>query len=269
MEATLHRLNFRMPLLAATRRILERVEEQTHVPVQVLNESSLPVPARVLMARDQMRAHMVSVNPTHPLADYYVAFAAAFILRLYDTKAEDRCLFGESGRGLLQLERGPLPTGLSEFPPDVRKQFLASVHAGLLTQLRSQPIGLRIATWLRAEHPELVEVQAEGVAAEQRDAIQALAPQIRARVPSQVFEASMAMNAAVALHSDRIFGQKLFVIPYTAGGHLGRGQALLSIADEIPGDPNQDRRLVDAWAAHLGLSDWVAWVPFVPPRMIQ
>lgn len=258
-----------MALLAATRRILAKVEEQTHVPVQVLNESSLPVPARVLMARDQMRAHMVTVNPTSPLADYYVAFAAAFILRLYDTKAEERCLFGESGKGLRQLEQEPLPAGLSEFPPDVRKQFLASVHAGLLTQLRSQPIGLRIATWLRNDYPGLADVQADGVAAEQRDAIQALAPQVRTRVASQVFEASMAMNAAVALHSDRIFGQKLFAIPYTAGGHLERGQALLKIADEIPSDPNQDRRLVDAWAAHLGLSDWIAWIPFVPPRMIQ
>lgn len=258
-----------MVLLAATRRILAKVEEQTHVPVQVLNESSLPVPARVLMARDQMRAHMVSVNPTHPLADYYVAFAAAFILRLYDTKAEERCLFGESGRGLRQLEREPLPVGLSEFPPDVRKQFLASIHAGILTQLRSQPIGLRIATWLRSEHPELADLQADGVAAEQRDAIQALAPQVRARVPSQVFEASMAMNAAVALHSDRVFGQKLFAIPYTAGGHLERGQALLKSADEIPSDPNEDRTLVDAWAAYLGLTEWVTWVPFLPPRMIQ
>ena len=258
-----------MVLLAATRGILEKVEQQTHVAVQVLSESTLPVPARVLMARDQMRAHMVTVNPTNPLADYYVAFAAAFILRLYDTKAEDRYLFGESGSGLRQLEQEPLPAGLSEFPPDVRKQFLASVHAGLLTQLRSQPIGLRIATWLRAEYPELADGQADGIAAEQRDAIQALAPPVRTRVPPHVFEASMAMNAAVALHSDRFSGQKLFAIPYTSGGHLERGQALLKIADEIPSDPNHDRRLVDAWAVHLGLSGWIAWIPFAPPRMIQ
>lgn len=258
-----------MPLLAATRGILEKVEETTHIPVQVLSESTLPVPARVLMARDDMRAHMVSVNPTNPLADYYVAFAAAFILRLYATKPEERYLFGESGRGLRQLEQPPLPTGLAGFPPEVRKQFTASIHAGLLTQLRSQPIGLRVATWLHDDYPELADAQADAIAAEQRDATQALAPQVRTRVPDHVFEASMAMNAAVALHSDRTFGQKLFAIPYSSGGHLGRGQALLSIADEMPADPDHDKALVDAWAAHLGLTDWVAWVPFVPPRMIQ
>ncbi len=258
-----------MPLLAATRGILDEVERKTHVPVQVLSDSTLSVPARVMMARDQMRAHAVTINPGSRLADYYVAFAAAFILRLYDTDAEERYLFGESGRGLRQLEQEPPPIGLSEFPPEVRRQFLASVHAGLLTQLRSQAIGLRIATWLHDEHPELAEVQAEGVAAEQRDATQALAPQVRTRVPFRIYVASMAMNAAVAIHSDRLFGQKLFAIPYNSGGHLERGQALLKIADETPNCPAHDRGLVDAWAAELGLTDWIAWVPFVPPRMVQ
>ena len=198
-----------MVLLAATRGILEKVEQQTHVPVQVLSESSLPVPARVLMARDQMRAHVVVINPTNPLADYYVAFAAASILRLYDTKAEDRCLFGESGNGLRQLEEAPTPAGLLEFPREVRKQYLASIHAGLLTQLRSQPIGLRIATWLKNEYPELADAQADGIAAEQREATQALAPQVRTRVPPQVFEASMALNAAVALAEKPVRGRTI------------------------------------------------------------
>jgi|JI10StandDraft_1071094.scaffolds.fasta_scaffold431682_2 hypothetical protein len=257
-----------MALLAVTRGILEKVEEKTHVPVQVLSDSSLPVPARVRMARDQMRAHVVVINPTNTLADYYVAFAAASILRLYDTKAEDRYLFGESGSGLRQLEQAPPPAGLLEFPPEVRKQYLASIHAGLLTQLRSQPLGLRIALWLKNEYPELADAQADGIAAEQRDATQALAPQVRTRAPAQVFVASMAMNAAVALHSDRLLAQKLFSIPYPSG-HLERGAALLKVADEIPGDPNHDRELIDAWAAQLGLTDWIDWVPFVPPRMIQ
>lgn len=79
--------------------------------------------------RDQMRAHVVVINPTKPLADYYVAFAAASILRLYDTKAEDRCLFGESGNYLRELEEAPTPAGLLEFPREVRKQYLASIHA--------------------------------------------------------------------------------------------------------------------------------------------
>lgn len=256
-----------MALLAATRSILEEVEKQTHVPVQVLTEPGLPVPARVLMARNQMPAHLVSLDPKNPLADYYVAFAAAFILRLYDTKPEARYLFGESGKGLRQLEEEPLPPGLSQFPAEARKEFLASIHSGLLTQLRSQSIGLRVAAWLRHDHPELADIQAEAIAAEQRDATRAMAPQTRTRVPTQIFVASMAMNAAVALHSDRLFGQKLLAIPYTSGGHTERGQALLKIADETPDDPGHDKDLVDAWAAHLGLADWVAWIPFVPPRM--
>jgi hypothetical protein len=256
-----------MALLAATQTILEKVEEKTHVPLQILTESGLAVPARVLMARDQMRAHLVTINPKNPLADYYVAFAAAFILRLYDTKAEARYLFGESGRGLRQLEEGPLPAGLSEFPSEARKQFLSSVHSGLLTQLRSQSIGLRVAAWLRQEYPELADVQEEAIAAEQRDATQAMPPQVRGRVPPQVFVASMAMNATVALHSDRLFGQTLLAIPYISGGHIERGRALLKIADAISSDPAHDKELVDAWADHLGLADWVAWIPFVPPRL--
>lgn len=96
-----------------------------------------------------------------------------------------------------------------------------------------------------------------------------MAPQIRARVPARVFAANVAMSAAMALHSDRLLEQKLLSIPYMAGGHIEGGKALLAIADLIPSDPNHDKQLVDAWAALLGLAEWIEWVPFVPPRVTQ
>jgi len=110
-------------------------------------------------------------------------------------------------------------------------------------QLRSQPIGLRVAEWLWTEHPDLAAVQADAIAVEQGEAIRAMAPQVRARVPARVFEASVAMSAAMALHSDRRLEQKLLSIPYMSGGHLERGKALLAIADLTPSDPNHDKQL--------------------------
>ena len=150
---------------------------------------------------------------------------------------------------------------MAKFPPAARKQFNQQVHEGLLMQLRSQPTGMRINEWLRQAHPGLAEVQRQGIEMEQREAVQALAPDLRSITPTKVYQASTAMNAALAVWADRFFGISRYAVPYEAAGIAARGRELLAVADAIPADPGRDRERVDRWGEQLGLSTWFQWVP--------
>ena len=141
------------------------------------------------------------------------------------------------------------------------REVTAQVLGGLMTQLRSVPIGMRIDAWLWEDHPGLRAAQSESLAAQQATNAQALGPNIRDMMPSTLFSANAAMNAAYALYTDRLLATPLYSIPYRAIGIIDRGQALLDVWDRTPADAAHDQGLVDAWGEDLGLSDWYQWVP--------
>jgi hypothetical protein len=244
--------------------ILKRVEAASGIRVEVLSDPSLPVPAMVRMARGMAPVHIATVNPQHPLADGYVAFEAMFILRLFANPPSERFHFGDSGKGayeVTKLVRG-VPA-LKAVPQRLRDEFATKLHAGLMLQLRSQPLGLRIHDALKVDYPDFLGVQEDLIASEQQTALQGLDAGTRSRVPERIFTANMTMNTAVALHADRLFGKRMFAVPYESAGLAGPGAGaeLLSVADAIPADPTSDRALVEAWAKQLNLTSWIAWLP--------
>jgi hypothetical protein len=241
--------------------ILEAVTRQTSIAVDVVVDPGLKVPGRVQMARGKMPSHIATYNPSLDTHEYYLAFEAAFILRLFDTPPSSRVLFAGTGEGMAELARLPLTAPLAMIPAPARQQLHAQLHDGLLTQLRSQPIGMRINEWLRHEYPQLHDVQQQGIDNEQRQAAQTVGPEIRLLSPSQVWEASTGMNAAVALFTDRLLGHQRYAVPFRAAGIEARGRALLALWDGIGADPEHDRERVDSWAVSLGLSAWYKWVP--------
>lgn len=208
-----------------------------------------------------MRAHLATYNPNLFTADYYLAFEAAFILRLFQSPAAIRALFAGTGEGMTELGRLPPTAPLGSVPAAVRKQFQAQLHDGLLTQLRSQAIGMRINEWLWNEHAEIREPHCQGMEEEQRQAAQALSPEVRLLSPAKVWQASTGMSAAVALFTDRLLGRQRFAVPFEAAGVGDRGRELLALWEGVGPEPERDRERVDKWAAALGLSTWYSWVP--------
>ena len=250
-----------MALSDAVTSIFESVKHRTSIPVEVLTDSGLRVPGRVQMARAGMRSHLATYNPNLATAEYYLAFEAAFILRLFETPAASRALFAGTGEGMAELARLPLTAPLALIPAAARQQLHSQLHDGLLTQVRSQPIGMRINEWLRKEYPELADVQQQGIDNEQRQAAQTVSPDIRLLSPAKVWEASTGMNAAVALFTDQLLGQHRYAVPFRAAGIESRGRELLALWDSIGPEPEHDRERVDGWAGALGLSSWYKWVP--------
>ncbi len=245
--------------------VLKRVEEESGIPVEVTSDPSLSTLASIRIARAPATHHVLTYNPTRPGVEYHIAYQCGFVLRLFENPSGERYEFGgtEAGRKTVQellTEQGGVAKKL-RLPKAAVKQLADQFFDGLLTQLRSYPIGMRIDQWIRETYPALHEAQEASVDRQQRDNAQALNPQIRQMSPPLVFSGNASMNAAYALFCERLLGRGQYVIPYRSVGFEASGRSLLEIWDRIPPDPRHDRDLVDSWAEELEVSDWYRWVP--------
>ena len=255
-----------MALSDDTQQIMEQVEEVTGRPVHLQPDPSLPTLATVTVARGDAPAHLLTFKPDAQGADYALASQLGSVLRIHQTPPEARYDFVSKAEGRESVRKsltGPSGTLTPyKLPEAVVTQATDQMFDGLMTQLRSLPVEMRVAAWLRDSHPRLREAQERYLAAELTRAAQSLAPQVRAMTPPTVFSANAAMNAAYALFVDRMLGRPLYAVAFRSTGLVDRGQALLDIWDRTPPDAAHDRAVVDAWADDLGLSDWYEWRPW-------
>jgi len=254
-----------MSLRAATRELIKRVEDSSGRPVLVQTDPSLKVLATMRMARGAAPAHLVAYNPSGGIApDYLISFQCGFILRLFANPPSERYDFAGSTTGrartLEAVSAQPEIKKLS-LPASAVRAYADHIFDGLMTQLRSAPIGLRVDSWLAADYPELRELQQTFALRQLQDNQQILSPEVQRLAVSPTYEASAAMNAAFAGYWARVLDQPSFVLPYKATGvHLG--QDLLASWDAIDAHPLYDRGLIESWAHKLKLQGWYEWVPY-------
>jgi hypothetical protein len=259
-----------MNWMQATATIMDTVEKQTGKPIHVEVDPKLPTMARVSMAHGGDSAHRIIHRPAAPNLDYLVAFQCGFIIRLYETPPSDRFEFGESETGRASARHLVSEAGSAlqrkGIPMAMLSQLAGQFFDGLLTQLRSIPIGMRVESWLWECFPELHDQHKDCVGRQQRENAQALGPQIRGMTPGPIYNSNAAMNCAYAMFADRLFGTPLYEVPYRSAGFVERGSRLLDLFDGMATEASADRQLVDAWGQDLGLSDWYTWVPFGAAR---
>lgn len=248
-----------------TKDILEQVESKTGRPVEILPDSALQTYATIKIAKGPMHAHVLRYNPGKPGVEYHVAYQCGFVLRLYENPPGERFEFAGAISGKktvrdLLTEKDGIAKRL-RLPKAAVEQLTDQFVDGLLIQLRSYPIGMRIDQWISGTYPALQDAQRSSIDRQQRENAQALSPQIRQMAPSLIFSGNASMNAAYALFCDRFLGMSQYVIPYRSVGFEERGRKLLDIWDAIPSDARHDREIVDAWAEELNVSDWYRWVP--------
>jgi hypothetical protein len=133
---------------------------------------------------------------------------------------------------------------------------------GLLLQLRSIPVGIRVDQWLRSSYPDLVAGQNDSVRRQLQENAGALAPHIRESMPKKVVKSSACMNAAFALYWSRLLGEPHQWIPYQALGYESDAEALLSLMDVVPHGPEHDCTLIDQWAQKLALNGCYEWARY-------
>lgn len=248
-----------MALKPITQSILQRVEELSGLPVVVQADPAVHL-ATIKMARGTAPAHLVKYNPAiEATVDYAVCFQSGFVLRMFAVPESDRFDLKSSANGRKEAEavfaehlhKTKLP-----LPPQAVSQLCGQLYSGLILQLRSIPIALRVDAWLRRDCSELNEQQKTANIRQLNDNAACLRPEVRQITPATILHASIAMNAAFASFWSRTWDDPLLIVPYKTSANLSDGQALLKIWDEIPDDPSSDRQLIEAWGNYVKLTGW-------------
>ncbi len=211
-------------------------------------------------ARAGVPAHVIRYNPKFSLiADYLIAFQGGMLLRAvacppgssYDLRGT------EAGRSQSsRLIADHLRAGGLTLPPANVEGLCGQLYDGLMLQLRSMPISLRVDAWLRAEYPALGGQQEEAARAQLAENQQALKPETARIAPPLLRNASLGMSAAFSGFWAKTLGDPSISFPYRASGHLDVGDRLLQIADGLPNGPANDKALIRAWGDHLGIGAW-------------
>lgn len=242
--------------------ILERIEALTGRPVDFKPDSSMTLRATLQMARNGAPSHILRYRPANEPLDYWVAYQAGYVLRLFALPPQERFDFAVTGQGADQVESltktgQPLTAADKVALPDFARMTL---HWALLN-LRSYATGMRVDQWIADELPDLGDLQAAGIDAMQQENLQLLSRRVGSlSIPVPL----LAPVAAYALFADRLMGKSLYSIPFRASGVLDPGMELLRISDATASEPSHDRALIDAWASSMGMSGWYTWIPYQP-----
>jgi hypothetical protein len=255
-----------MALQKVTEAILRSVEEATGRPVVVRPDPSLvTLLAKVTMARGSAPAHLVAYNPHAGAVDYAICVQCGFLLRMFNVPEVERFSLAGSSLGWKEIE-GLIAEHLRQkrisFPTEIRSKLVEQFFGGIIQQLRSYPIGLRVDSWLRQSYPGFAEQQKKAIDRQLNDNAMTLRPEVRQIAPAKVFEANVGMNAAFALFWSRTCNDPLLTVPYKSSGNLATGEKLLKLWDEIPEEPANDKKLIDAWGSQAGLTGWYDFLPY-------
>ena len=173
-----------MSLRDVTRAVIAQVENASGRPVLATEDDSLPTLASVRMARGNAPAHTITYNPGAGSApDYLIAYQCGFILRLFANPPSNRWDFAPAARsreivhGLLTGPDGPARK--LQLAPSAVEKLRDQLFDGLMVQLRSIPVGLRIDAWILRDYQELATLQRSAVLRQLQDNQATLAPDVR------------------------------------------------------------------------------------------
>ena len=246
---------------SAVQKVLEKVEAATGYAVTVQDDQSLGVLATVKAAHSGMPFTLIRVRPdTADIREYTVCYQCGFVLRQAMLTAGQRWEIAVSPKGRLELDRIVRKSAAGKLGQTARSAFVENMLGGLIVQLRSVPIGLRIDQWIQSEFPALVDQQRESTERQLEANVGVLSPNIRRMAPEPIYQASASMNAAVAVYWAALWGDNTKLTPYKVSGFSDAGNALIHRLHDASVDPESDRSLIESWAAQLGISGWCEFI---------
>lgn len=260
-----------MNLRAITRKAITALEKQSGYLVTVVDDPTLPTLSAIRIARGNLPAHILTYRPgaKGETPDFAICWQCAFAARMYACPPDRRFLIAGDAEGDHTLEKIlQAPNGIAEkfhLDPAQLQTFKSQLLDGLITHLRSVPVGLRVSETLTLDIPELLELETENAHKELAIAVESLSASIRESMPVEIYNPTQSINAAHALFWAERLEQPEIINPFRSAGFEADGQGLLDIYHSIPGDPEHDNELIDRWADYLGIRNWVHWLPYQAP----
>ena len=247
----------------AVEKVLKQVESLSGKPVHIEATTNLPpnILANVKMARGALPFHMLEYQESLGASpDYVIVYQCGFIIRRHEIDVNNWQDFIATPEGEAVVRNWVTNNQKSAKPPQANATGLIHfLHSGLLSQVRSIPVGLRVDAWILQEFPDLLPLQEKALAKQLNDNASALRPDVQAAMPEQALAINISMSAAFAFFWAERLNQPQIALPYQATGYVERGMKLLDIVNRIPTDPSQDTALIDAWGDTLGMRNWYRW----------
>jgi len=260
-----------LKLREITKEMIALLEEKSGCAVHVMEDPRLSTMSEIKIARGSLPAHIISYKPVSKTEapDYAIIFQCALAMRLFDCPPDDRMLIAVSPSGSDDLQAIlTRPNGFAEkhqLSSADLEGFKDQLLHGLITHLRSVPLGLRVSEKLSLDHPELLDLESKQVEMELRLNRESLAESIREVMPQEVFNPTQCINAAFAAFWAGRLERPEIVNPYRLAGFESQGSELLKLCEEIPNDPINDCELIDRWAGYLQIREWYTWLPYQTP----
>lgn len=232
---------------------LESLEQLGGKPVVLREQPQLSNHAKIHLAAADEHAHVLTYNPTAASQlPYLVCFQCGLAERALRSARDERFNVASTPETCGRVQR--LVREKKTIPEEMVAPYSQMITDGLGTQLRSMPVGIRIDRALHQSQPELRGMQRVIAERQLKESVGCLSPSIKAMAPELIFNASVGMNAALALEWSRIWNDDVHVVPYRLAGHTAVGERLLESLDAIPDTPHHDRELVSSWAVILGVA---------------
>ncbi len=158
-----------MKLREVTRKVIASLEEKSGYFVKVTEDPALPTLATIRIARGNIPGHILSYKPgaKNESPDFAICWQCVFALRMYECSPDQRFLIASSAEGDRAVETIlKAPDGIAQkygLNKAQREAFKMQLLGGLITHLRSVPIGLRVSEKLTLDYPELLELEASHV----------------------------------------------------------------------------------------------------------
>ena len=199
------------------------------------------------------------------MADYLVCYHCAFILRLHSLPAAERFNLADNPVAEEEcLKWMRAHEGSDPSDADRQTEVAGFLRTALMTMVRSVPVGIWVDQDLRARFPDLRAAQEQAIRRQVDTQAQVVSPRVREDVPAPALRANCAINAAFAKVWSEEFNEPGWCLPYVVDGSAAGGEALLGILDGFLATPSNDRRVIQAWADHLGLGHWLKWIQHSP-----
>jgi hypothetical protein len=244
---------------ASTQALLRRATQISGFGFDIIYDASLPVTSSVKMAGKEGREQheIILRQPGLDENNYLIAWQAAFVLHQYQMPETERANLSPN-RPVLAQVKGDLLAMYPSIPLAQRDAFAEHVIGGVLSQLRSVPIGLLVDIELHRSCAELHVSQRESLIRQVVEHIGCL-QMTKAMFPEKVLRANQVMNATQALMVATLFELPDLFEPYRSVGMEAAAALLLESCLHQVFDETKDQELIDLWARALDIEDWYRW----------
>ena len=254
----------RLPSLRRdVRDILWRAERMTGREIRIVPYPSLEAWASIRVARKGEARHTLRYNPRYGRhLDYLVAHECGHLLRLWSVTPEERFV-PAVGRKERMIAYGRLLEELSNplrlLPEQAVAGLLRTWHDGIVRQVSSFPVDIRIEAWLYEHYPGMREAQVPALVEQLVENQMVLRPEVATSTPESVYRASAAINCAFAQSLALLLREPSLCRAYPHELSRLGGRLLGQISSQEDPSHTGDVATANGWAELLGLSGWFRW----------